>query len=429
MDSTLRTDQRPPCTGLWRHPDFVKLWAGQTISLFGSEVTLLALPLTAALTLGATPAQMGLLGAVQTAPFLLGLFAGVWVDRLRRRPILMWADLGRAALLGSIPVAAVFSVLSLEQLYGVAGLVGLLSVCFNVAYPAYLPSVVQRAELIEGNSKLEMSRSVAHMGGPSLAGGLVQLVSAPIAIIVDALSFLVSALFLGLIRNREPAPSTPGRTRNVWDELGAGLRLVLRHHMLGTVAASTGIVNLFGGVLDAVFVVFVTRELHIEPAMLGLIYAVAGPGALLGVVIAERTARQLGIGPTIILAFLLSAVGTIFIPLARGPRTIASPLLMVAQLLLGMAVPLYTITVSSLIQAITPDGLQGRVNATMRFIGGGMIPVGALVGGTLGAIIGVRPTLVVGVVGMLGAVLGLTLSPVRTLRELPEPMTESDHIA
>src|SRR5438874_7367780 len=270
--------------GLWRHPEFVKLWTGQTISRFGSEISQLAIPLAAALVLDASPAQMGLLSAFEFAPFLLlSLFAGVWVDRVRRRPVLIVADIGRAVILGSIPVAAVLGVLRIEQLYVVGLLTGVLTVFFDVAYQAYLPVLVSREHLVEGNSKLEVSRSVAQIAGPGVAGALVQVVSAPIAVVVDALSFVASVISLLFIHAPEPAPvRRPGAAGSMWSELREGLGVVLGNPLLRSIAACTGMSNLFSNAWAAVYVLYLTRELGLPPAIIGLIFAVSGPGALLG---------------------------------------------------------------------------------------------------------------------------------------------------
>src|SRR5919199_2128290 len=272
--------------GLWRHPDFVKLWSGQTISRFGSEISQLAIPLTAALVLGASPAQMGLLGAFEFAPFLLlSLFAGVWVDRVHRRPVLIVADVGRAILLGSIPAAALAGVLRIEQLYVVGLLTGVLTVFFDVAYQAYLAVLVKREHLVEGNSKLEVSRSVAQIAGPGVAGALVQLVTAPIAVVVDAISFVASVIFLLLIGAPEPAPvRQAGTDGSVWSELREGLAVVIGNPLLRSIAGCTATSNLFGNAMQAIYVLYVTRELGLQPAVIGLIYAIRGPGALGGAV-------------------------------------------------------------------------------------------------------------------------------------------------
>jgi MFS family permease len=384
--------------GLWRHPDFLKLWAGQTVSLLGSQVTALALPLTAVLTLEAGPIQMGLLGVAGSAPFLLiGLLAGVWVDRLRRRPILIGADVGRALLLGSIPVAALLGLLRIEQLYLVAFLVGILTVFFDVAYQAFLPALVPRARLVEGNSKLEASRSIAQIAGPGLGGGLVQLVTAPVTLVADALSFLGSALFLALIRAPETAPTSEARA-SVWREIGEGLRVVLGNRLLRAIAGCTGTWNLFSNVMFAVLVLYATRELGIEPAVLG-------PGR------------------TIVGAALFGSATSLLIPLAQGPAAVVVALLTVAHFLMGLSV-VYNITQVSLRQAIIPDRLQGRMNATMRFLVWGTLPMGSLIGGVLGETIGLRPTLVVGALGSLLASVWLLFSPLRHLRDHPVPATD-----
>jgi MFS family permease len=410
--------------GLWRHPEFIRLWAGETVSRFGSEISQLAIPLTAALVLNASPVQMGLLGAFEFAPFLLlSLFAGVWVDRLRRRPIMIIADVGRTVLLGSIPAAALFGVLRIEQLYVVGLLTGMLTVFFDVSYQAYLPVLVSREHLIEGNSKLEVSRSVAQIAGPGIAGALVQLVTAPIAVAVDAASFLASAVCLGFIRTVEPAPVSDSSGRgSLWVELREGLAVVLTNPLLRSIAGCTATSNLFGNALQAVYVLYVTRQLGIGPAVLGLIFAVGGPGALLGSLLAGRVADHFGLGATIIGAILLGALASLLIPLASGSTVVVTAVLMLASFLMGLANPLYNINQVSLRQAITPDRLQGRMNASVRFLVWGTIPIGALVGGALGEAVGLWPTIMAMAVCSLLAPLWVLFSPVRVLRRQPMPV-------
>jgi MFS family permease len=259
-------------TALWRHPDFSKLWVGQTISPFGSEVTSLALPLTAVLVLHATPAQMGFLAAAVYAPGLLvSLFAGVWVDRVRRRPLLIGADVSRALLLALIPVAALLHLMRIEQLYVVSFAVGVLTTLFTVAYQSFLPAVVSTDRLADANSKLTASASLAQIAGPALAGALVQLVTAPLAILVDALSFLASALFLARMRITDEGPGRHGPRKDIWREMGDGLCLTFGQPLLRTFAVSAGTNNLFGTLFSAVLVLYVTRRLGIGPAVLGVI--------------------------------------------------------------------------------------------------------------------------------------------------------------
>lgn len=411
---------RGKLTGLWAHGEFVKLWAGQTVSQFGSQVTLLALPLTAALTLHATPAAMGFLAASETAPFLLvGLLAGVWVDRMPRRPILMLADCGRFALLLLIPVFALLGVLHIWLLCLIAFLVGILTVFFDVAYQSYLPALVGRAQLVEGNGKLEVSRSVAQIAGPSIAGVLVQLITAPFAMLVDALSFLASVLFLRTIRTVEPAPAPRDRSPNIWREINVGVRVILDSPLLRPIAACTATGNLFNNMAQAVFVLFVTRSLGIGPGLLGLIYGVGSVGALIGALFAGRVARRLGLGRTIVAASLADSIGWLLVPFLHGPVALTVPLLMAVWFGASMGSTVYNINQVSLRQAITPDHLLGRMNATMRFIIWGALPIGALAGGVLGAAFGLRAALAIGVCGQSLAFLWPFFSPVRTLRAVP----------
>jgi MFS family permease len=412
-------------TGLWRHADFVKLWTGQTISLFGSQITFLALPLTAVLVLNATPAQMGFLTAAGALPSLLvGLFVGVWVDHYRRRPILIAADLGRAALLITIPIVAAWGVLRIEHLYIVVLLAGTFGLFFDVAHRSFLPSLVKREQLIEGNSKLEMSRSVAEIVGPGVAGGLVQLVTAPIAMAVDAISFLMSALFLGLIRTPEPAPRPSDQRQNVWGEIGEGLGLVSGNGLLRAIAGCIGTVNLFNSVLETVFVLYVTRELGIGPGFLGLIFAGGSVGFLIGTLLPGWVTRRFGLGLGIIGGLLLVGLSDLLIPLVNESAAVVviTIALATAQFFFGLGFVIFNTGQVSLRQAITPDRLQGRMNATLSFVAGAAVPLGGLLGGVLGQTVGLRPTLLLAALGEILAVLWLLLSPVRSLREQPALM-------
>lgn len=355
--------------GLWRQPEFRKFWTGQTISFFGSEVTYLALPLTAVLYLQAGPAEMGLLGVARNLPFLLvGLLAGVWVDRMRRRPILIGSDLGNAFLLGSIAVAALFDVLEMWQLYVVAFGVGMITVVAMVAYQSFLPTLVQRQHLVEGNSKLEVSSSIAGIAGPGLAGLLVQWLTAPIAIFVDSISFFISALFLGTIRTPEPPPMPRAERGSMRQQIGEGLRTVLSNPLLRALVWCGSTHNFFSRMIEALYVLYVVRELGIAPALLGLIFAAGGPGALLGALLAGPLARRFGLGPTIVGAQVLTGISRLCIPLAGGPPPLMIGVLMLGEFGLGIARPVFNINQVSLRQSITTDRLQGRVNATMRFI-------------------------------------------------------------
>jgi MFS family permease len=408
-------------TGLWRHADFMKLWAGQTISLLGSGITFLAFPLTAVLVLDATPTQMGILTAIGALPSLLvGLLAGAWVDRRRRRPILIATDVGRAILLLFIPLAAILGTLRIEHLYVIAFLVSTLGLFFNVAYHSFLPSLVEREQLVEGNSKLEISRSAAEIIGPGLAGGLVQLVTAPVAIIVDALSFLASGFLLGLIRTPEPPPKPCESQQNIWREVIEGLRLVINDQYLRAIAGCIGTISLFNTVLETIFILYLTHKLGIGPGLLGLIFASGSVGFLIGALLPGQIIHRFGLGPAIIGGILLAALSDLLIPLAGGPTIVVVAILTLAQFLFGLGLTLYNVGQVSLRQAITPDHLQGRMNATMHVVTMSLVPVGGLLGGALGEIIGLRPTLFVAVTGEILAVAWLLFSPLRSLREPTE---------
>ncbi len=408
-------------TGLWRHPDFLKLWAGQTVSLFGSQITLLALPFVAVLALDASPAQMGLLRVFQTAPaLLLGLFIGAWIDRARRRPILLWADLGRALSLGAIPLVAAFGLLRMEVVYVIGFLIGVLTVCFDLAYLSFLPALVRREQLVEGNSKLEVSFSVASIAGPGLAGALVQIVTAPFAILLDAVSFLISALFLSLIRTVEPPPSPRDRRQCIRADIGEGLRVVVGNATLRALALTPAVINLSLGIQATIFLLFVTRELRLTPALVGVVLAAAGPGFLLGALLTERLGRQFGVGRILIGGAVVFSLTRLALPLAGGPLAVVVPLLAGANLLGGITGQINAINSVSLRQAITPDRLLGRVNASIRFIAWSIAPLGGLLGGLLGERISLRGIL--GVATALAFALPVVFwySPLRTLRELPE---------
>jgi MFS family permease len=396
--------------------DFLLAWSGQSVSLLGSAVTRLALPLTAVLILGATPAQMGLLVASQTTPMLLiGLLAGVWVDRVRRRPLLIATDLGQAVLLGWIPLAAVLGLLRMEQVYVVAFLVGCLVVLSGLAGVAYLPVLVGRSRLVEANSWLTASESVAQIAGPSFAGGLVQVVSAPVAILIDCASFVVSAVALTRIRQPEPAPPPREAGQRIGPEIAEGFRLLLANPVLRALAGAAGTGNAFSAASQAVYLLFATRELGIDPALLGLILGIGSVGSLVGAVLAGPLARRFGLGQTMLGVAALYGLSSVLVPVAGGPLLVASAVLLLARLLLALANPIFNITSISLRQTLTPDHLQGRVNASARFIANAVTPLGALVGGALGETIGLRPTLLVAGVGILLAGLWIVLSPVPSI--------------
>lgn len=403
--------------GLWRQPDFLKLWAGQAISEIGSRISRTAVPLTAVLVLGASEFQMGILSGAGAATVLLfGLFAGAWADRLRRRPILIAADLGRAAVLGSIPLAAALGRLTMGHLYVVTAAAGVLTVLFDVAYQAYLPSLVERENLLEGNSKLALSGSVAEVAGPGLAGVLVEWITAPMAILFDAVSFLCSALSVWLIRKPERRPEQRPEP-HMGREIAEGLRATWNDPLLRALAARTVTAAFFLGFPSSLYVLFVMRDLGLRAALLGVIIAVGGAGSLMGALFAEGLARRFGPGPTLIGSAVTIGASGLLVPLAHGSAAVAAAFLIAAQLC-DVAWPVYTINETSLRQAVTPDHLLGRVNSAMHLLFWGVLPVGALAGGALARPMGIRATLALGAAGVLLSVLWLVFSPVRGRRQL-----------
>ncbi|HEU5318926.1 MAG TPA: MFS transporter [Chloroflexota bacterium] len=407
-----------------RDRDFTKLWTGQTISKFGSGIGGAALDLTAVLALGASPAQMGLLGAARLAPVvLLGLVAGAWVDRRRRQPLMIWADVGRAALLALIPLAAIAGMLRLELLFVVAPLVGVLGVVFDVAYQSYVPALVTRGRVMHANSRLATSDALAEITTPGLAGLLTQLITAPLALLCDAVSFLVSAVSVALVRTPEPPPPPRSEQTRLLTEIREGLALVARNPVLRALAGFRATREFFGNMIGTLYALYALRELGIGPVLLGVSIGVGGASNLLGTLIVERVTRRFGIGPTIMGSQLVGSVSVLTLPLAASAAAAGGPLWGFIFLALGQASdlihPLYDVNTLSLRQATTPDHLLGRVNASMQVIEGALWPLGAVVGGVLGGLIGIQPTLFIVAAGIIASRLWLVFSPVPRLCELP----------
>lgn len=410
---------------LWQHRDFLKVWIGQTISLCGSQVTILAFPLTAVLILKSSAIQIGFLQAAQYAPFLLvGLFVGVWVDRFRRRPIMIAADIGRFLLLGFIPLAAFLHILYIEEMYVIAFFVGTLTIFFDVAYRSYLPSLIDRDKLIDGNSKLELTASMAQLVGPGLGGILVQIFTAPISLLVDAFSFLISALSLCLVRTAEPPTTQSVEKRKMVAEISEGLQMILRHPMLGPIVWCSININLFTFVNSAVYILYVTDTLHISPAILGIIYTVGGLGAILGAVVNKWLTERFGIGIVMIIVLFSTGCLGLLVPLAAGSQPVVIAILIIAQFLIDLTTVIWNINQLSLRQVLTPNALLGRVNASFRFLAWGAIPIGSLIGGLLGTVLGLRITLFIGAFGLIAAPVWVLWSPLRRLRALPEAPIE-----
>jgi len=402
---------------LWHHLDFRRLWIGETVSQFGTMVSALALPLVAILGVNATTFQIGVLTALETTAFLLiGLPAGAWVDRMRFRAVLIVNDVLRAAALASVPVAQWLGVLTIWQLYLVALLTGVCTVFFDVAYQSYLPQLVDRELLLEGNSKLQASESVSQIAGPSVGGLLIQALTAPYAVLIDAVSFLWSASWVAAIRSRPPKPPRKA-DRHLRREIGEGLRFVLGNRLLRSIAMCTGSSNLFSGVAAAVYYVLLARELALSPGWIGLIGSTSAVGGLLGAFVARKFAERVGQGPAIWISALIFGPCSFVVPFVHRDWSLA--LLAVVQIIAWMSVVVYNITQVSFRQGLCPPELLGRMNATMRFLVWGTAPLGALLGGALGAAIGVRQTLLVAAIGGSLAFLPVFASPLRRMRKLP----------
>jgi MFS family permease len=406
-------------TSLWRHADFMKLWVGQTVSEVGSVVTRTAVPLVALLVLGAGPYEMALIVvSASLAVLLVGFFAGAWVDRLRRRPLMILADVLRAGLLFSIPAAYLAGVLGMEQLYVVVFLEGCLGAFFDAAYPAYVPSLIGVDHVVDANSKLATSSSLAEIGGPGLAGGLVQLISAPFAILVDAISYVGSAISLLLIRTPEPArPPRTGSTP-IAREIVEGLALIRRHTLLLPITLRSIIAHVAGSFYGVLYILFLVEDLGLEPLALGIVISAGGVGALIGSLYAARAIRRFGIGPALIWSAVgASAIG-ILTPLAGGPTALVFLMVFLPQLIGDGLQTIEGVAELSLIQGVVPDTLLGRVNASLEVFSHGIAyPLGALLAAAVAGSIGIRGGIAIGWAGMAVSILLLVFSPLPRIRQ------------
>ncbi len=406
-----------PRSRLWRHGDFLRLWLGQTVSELGSQITLVALPLTAILTLHASAFAVALLSSFEFVPFLLfGLLAGVWVDRLPYRRVCIVADLGRAVTLGTVPLAYAFGVLSLPQLYVVGFAAGTLTVFFTCAYSAYLPTLIGSGDLIEANATLEASRSVSQTAGPGVGGGLVALISAPVAILADAASFVVSGAAIAAIRHRA-GPRVIPEKRHLAVEVREGIGYVWSQPILRANLFSSGLANFSYGLVWAILIVFAVRVLGLHAGVIGAILAVGQAGGVLGAVLARRIAAKLGVGPAFIAA--IACLGPATFVLAAATRSTAIPLLATGWGLWSFGASMTGVIGVGIRQALVPQRLQGRVVGATRSIIWGIAPIGSAVGGALAATTGLRSALLVGAVLASLAFVPLVLSPARRLRGLP----------
>jgi MFS family permease len=404
---------------LWRDSDFRKLWIGQSISEIGSRITRDGLPLAAVITLRASPFQMALLTAVSAgATLAFSLFAGVWVDRIRRRPVLIASDIGRALVIGIIPVTAYFGALRMSQLYMVAAAAGVLTVLFDVGYQSYVPTLVTRERIVEANSRLSLSGSVAEVIGPGLTGVLVQTLTAPIAILFDALSFFASAVSVALIRKPELPTAAVTAVPDRVEEIRAGFRAVAHQPVLSALAARAATASFCHGLIGPLYTLYAIRDLGLNPVTLGLVITVGGVSNLIGALSAPWVARKLGLGTTFIGSAIVYGAAVMLIPAARPPLPFAIACLAGAQLLGDSFGVIYNVHETSLRQAITPDHLLGRVNSVMQLLTRGIWPIGAIAGGLLAQATSARTTLWVAALGLLASSLWLFGRPVRELTHI-----------
>ena len=413
-----------PRGALWTNADFLNLWTGQSISELGSQVSQLAIPIVAAIALHSSPIVFSLLTVFGFLPFIFfALPAGAWVDRMRRKRILIVGDSSRAVLLATIPITYAFGALTIWQLLAIQFVVGVFTVFFDVAYQSYLPQLVQRDHLIDGNAKLQLTVSVAQVAGPSLSGGLIAAITAPYAIVADAISFVISTGFLLRIRKTETLPErAEGDPKpRMWPEVKEGLNWILHNPYLRRIAACTGGSNFFSTMGFAIFVLYALRVLHLQPWEIGFVFGAGSVGAIVGALVVNRIQKRIGVGPTIITTAVLFSITGIAVPLA--PRSFPLPFLIGSFFVTQFGGVAYNIGQVSLRQAITPERLQGRMNAAMRWIVWGTIPLGTLLGGALGQVFTLRAALFVSAIGSLPIFLLVLFSPLRRLREMPEPVT------
>ncbi|MEY4046378.1 MAG: hypothetical protein RIR19_847 [Chloroflexota bacterium] len=420
---------------LVRDPGFLRLWSAETVSHLGSNISAFALPIVAIRLLDAGPFEVALLNLADFLPFLaIGLIAGAVVDRLPRRAVLVAGDLGRALLLTIIPLAYLLGALNLALLIGVGFCVGVLTVFFDVAYQSYLPALIPREDLVEGNSKLELSRNAAGLIGPGIAGAVIAALRAPVAIMLDAGSFLLSALLLLSIRTRNAdAPAASGQKRagatprgSLRGEIAAGVRFVFGNPALRTIGAATATSNLFSTMANTLIFLFAIRELHMSEALIGLSFTISGIGGLAAAAAADRVSKRLGVGKTILYMSPLAGPFLALVAIGQPDATVLNVALLAASGFTGIASgTIYNINQVSLRQAITPEPMQGRMNATMRWFVWGTIPIGALLGGVLGESIGIRPTIALGGALSTLAFVPLLFGPVPAVREMPTGVNDA----
>jgi MFS family permease len=410
-------------TSLRAFPDFLKLWGGQGVSLLGSQITEVALPLTAVLVLHANAAQMGVLGVARWLPFLVfALWVGVWADRVRRLPLLIAVDVARALTMGLIAALALGGWLHFSVLVVLVFLFGAMTVVFDVAYYSFVPCVVPQDRLVGANSRLQATTSLAQVGGPGLGGLLVQALTAPYALLADAISFVVSTLSLLWIRTEEPKPEPEPEAGGSLARIREGLAITYRNPFLRAFAGVAGFYNLFEQWVLTLFMLYAVRKLGMSAGSIGLVLSAGAVGALVGSVAASPAARRLGAGRSVLLAVLLECGVLLAVPFAPAHSLLTLPILAVAFALNGVGTASSSVMAITIRQLVTPERLLGRMNASYRFVSYGAIPLGALLGGAAGQVLGLRAGLIVGAVALLSTVIWIVLSPLPRLRTIEDAM-------
>jgi MFS family permease len=414
----------PHFGALWRDTEFLKFWSGETISLFGTYVTTLALPLLAVITLNVSAQQLGYLRAAEFLPFLLAPVFGVWADRRRRKPVMTVANAARAVLVALVPTLYWLGHLPLNTLYLIAFAVGLCTVAFDVSWMSFVPTLVPREYLIEANGKIATSYSAAEVGGPGLAGVLVQVFTAPVALLVDAASYVVSVVSLLLIRRPEPEPERR-QTRHMGKEIREGLAAVFGNQYLRITALQGTIFNFFMMFIETTFVLYLVRELGFRAVLVGLVVAAGAVGGLLGAMIATSLTRRLPFGPLIMVAMVVGCTPTLLLPAVRGSTAVMAAAFVVVLFVYKGGSGVANVLAITLRQTVTPNRLLGRVTASMRLALYGAYPLGALTAGFLGASIGLRSTLLVAGIGFTASLIPVLLSPLPRLAALPPSPDET----
>ena len=401
-------------------------WTGETVSMFGTQITLLALPLTAVLVLHATPTQLGFVRFVEAFPYVLfTLFFGAWADRRRRKPILILTNAARGLLIGIVPLLALLGLLQLSLLGAIAFAVGTFTVLFDVTWLAYVPTLVEPAELVDANGRVLTSSAAAEVAGPGLAGVLVQLLSAPLALLADAISYVAATITLLLTRTPEPIPhSESGQRKQLLREIGEGFQALLDNRYLRAITVMSGLWNFLFSVADTVFLLYAVRERNLQPGTLGVIFAVGAVGGLVGSAISTRLGRRGTFGPVLGIAFTFGCLPWLLLPAVSGSQPVEIAGFTLAYFLVRFGLGLWGVLTLSLRQAITPLHLMSRVSASMRLVSYGLGAFGLLLSGVLGTLLGLRATLWLAAFGFV-AILVITLvaTPLPSVRSLPSAET------